>query len=257
MHIDGTGHTDVGCVRESNEDAFLVRNDLTLYIVADGVGGAAAGEVASRLFVESCEEEFARYSGWNEDYRLLIARCFANANKIVRDYAREHPETSGMGCTAELLTFYKGNYYLGHVGDSRTYLIRNDAISQITKDHSFVQEQIDLGLLKPAEAETHWLRNAINRAVGQEDDLDVDLSSGRTRPGDIFLMCSDGLSDMLDDTALLRLATTNAPLEERTLALIEAAKTHGGRDNVTAVLCEIGKPSVASRFSALLPGLRR
>ncbi len=252
MEIQAYGISDVGCVRDTNEDSFLVRDDLSLYIVADGVGGAAAGEVASRLFVDNCEEEFALYSGWNEDYKLLIARCFDTANRRVIDHTREHPETKGMGCTAEVITFKKGMYYLGHVGDSRTYLIRNGHLERLTRDHSFVQEQIDLGLLKPEEAKSHWLRNAIYRAVGHQEDLEVDLISGKVKPGDQFLLCSDGLTDMVAEDKILNIIDTDAPLETRVAALIEAAKNNGGRDNITALVCEIKRNSRGGLFSAFI-----
>ncbi|MDH4275312.1 MAG: protein phosphatase 2C domain-containing protein, partial [Gammaproteobacteria bacterium] len=144
---DAFGVTDVGCVRQNNEDALLVRKDLPLFLVADGVGGAAAGEIASRLFCEHCAAEFESFLGWSSDHSTLLRRVFTNANRAILEYTRDHPETKGMACTAEVLTFIGNDYYLGHVGDSRAYLIRNQQITQITKDHSFVQEQLDLGLI--------------------------------------------------------------------------------------------------------------
>ncbi|MEK6749413.1 MAG: Stp1/IreP family PP2C-type Ser/Thr phosphatase [Pseudomonadota bacterium] len=249
--LDACGVTDVGCVRQNNEDAFLVRSDLPLFLVADGVGGAAAGEIASRLFCESCAHEFASFLEWSTDYSALLRRSFTNANRAILEYTRDHPETKGMACTAEVLTFVGNDYYLGHVGDSRAYLIRNRQITQITKDHSFVQEQLDLGLIDQEEAKTHWLRNAIYKAVGQTEDLDIDIVTGRVMSGDLFLLCSDGLSDMLDNGNILKILATPIGLDMRVQSLIDEAKRNGGRDNVTAVVCEIDKITLSQGLTGL------
>jgi len=239
MKVSAFGLTDVGCRRQNNEDAFLVREDLNLYIVADGVGGAAAGEIASGIFTKSGEKEFEADSGWNQDYGMLLTRCFKNANQAILDHTQQHSETRGMGCTAEALTFHNDHYFIGHVGDSRTYLLRNNTIQQLTKDHSFIQEQLDLGLVTEEEAETHWLRNAIYRALGHRDDVEVDLISDRVQDGDRFLLCSDGLTDMLEDQRILEISTTQMPLVWRVQKLISEAKENGGIDNITVVICDI------------------
>lgn len=255
MEIAADGLTDIGNVRKNNEDAFLVRVNLPLFVVADGVGGSAAGEIASRLFVDSCEYEFEANDGQSRNLELVIKRCFQNSNKKILDYTDRAPETRGMACTAEVLTFNAGEYVLGHVGDSRSYLIRDDRIEPLTKDHSYVQEQLDLGLIKPEEAETHALRNAIYRAVGFEPELEVDIFRGRVKDRDIYLLCSDGLSDMVEDEQLLAIAGGSGELSARVKALIDAAKAAGGRDNITAVLCEVRvPPSLTQKFTALLLG---
>ena len=255
MEIAADGLTDIGKVRKTNEDALLVRVALPLFVVADGVGGSAAGEIASQLFVSSCEYEFEAMRGQSQNLDLVIKRCFQNSNKKILDYTDQVPETRGMACTAEVLTFSDGEYVVGHVGDSRVYLIRDGRIEPITKDHSYVQEQLDLGLIKPEEAETHTLRNAIYRAVGFEPELEVDIFRGRVKDHDIYLLCSDGLSDMVEDAQLLAIASAPGDLSTRVKALIEAAKAAGGRDNITAVLCEIRvPPSLTQKFTALLLG---
>lgn len=243
MKLNSVGITDVGCRRENNEDALSVRDDILLFVVADGVGGAAAGEVASDLFVKSCEHEFETYNGWSEDYGPLISRCFINANQNILDHTKQHPETRGMGCTAELLTFYDNEYYIGHVGDSRTYLLRDRELSQVTKDHSYIQEQIDLGLVNKQEAETHWLRNAIYRAVGHIEDIEVDIVKGKAKENDVFLLCSDGLTDMVQDTRIQELMNRELPVQSRAELLVEEAKKNGGRDNITVLLCQVVKLS--------------
>ena len=144
-----------------------------------------------------------------------------------------------MGCTAELFSFYGMNYILGHVGDSRTYLLRQGKLRQITRDHSLIQDQIDEGLVSPAEARTHALRNVIVRAVGVEEALPVDLVRGKSQPGDIFLLCSDGLTDMLADDQIQELLSLSLSPLEKVEKLVEAAKSAGGYDNITVALCEV------------------
>ena len=250
MIIDSWGKTDVGCQRTNNEDAFLIREDMYLYVVADGVGGAAAGEVASDLFVHNCAEEFETYTGWNKDYRMLITRCFQNANSKLREHMETHAETKGMGCTAELITFNAGNYFIGHVGDSRTYLIREGELQRLTKDHSYVQEQIDLGLLKPEEVQGHWMKNTIYRAVGGADELEVDLLQGTTKHADIFLLCSDGLTDMIAENNILDIIINEKNLQLRAEKLVQTAKDNGGKDNITIILCQVNMNSISEKVSA-------
>lgn len=253
MDVISWGMTDLGCIRTNNEDAFLIREDICLYVVADGVGGAAAGEVASDLFVTNCAEEFESYSGWNKDLRMLITRCFQNGNRKLREHMQQYPETQGMGCTAELITFAGNQYYIGHVGDSRTYLIRDGVLEQLTKDHSYIQEQIDLGLLKPEDAEGHWLKNTIYRAVGGADELEVDLIHGRVKNEDIFLLCSDGLSDMVEDQNILEILNDKeCDLRKRAEKLVEAAKGGGGNDNITVLLCQVNLNSIKEKVSSFL-----
>jgi protein phosphatase len=144
-----------------------------------------------------------------------------------------------MGCTAELLTFFDQIYVIGHVGDSRVYLFRQGQLRQITKDHSLVQEQLEQGLISTIEARKHSLRHLILRAVGINDSLAVDFIKGRTLPGDIFLLCSDGLSDMIDDSIIQQALFLPANLQQKTDTLIQSAKSAGGYDNITVILCEV------------------
>lgn len=252
MELKAIGNTDVGCVRKNNEDAFLVREDIPLFVVADGVGGAAAGEVASSLFISSCEYEFDNLSDKHLDGNLIITRCFQNGNRKILNHVEQFPETKGMACTAEVLTFSENQYIIGHVGDSRTYLVREGQIEQITKDHSYVQEQLDLGLLAPQDAKTHWLKNAIYRAVGIEENLQVDRYHGQVRNGDIFLLCSDGLSDLVPPEELLSIVDSQPLLEDCVQQLINQAKSYGGKDNITAILCKVTKTSLLHTISTIL-----
>jgi protein phosphatase len=155
------------------------------------------------------------------------------------DDARENPGHQGMGCTAELITFDDGDYVLGHVGDSRTYLLRHGQLRQITHDHSLVQEELDKGLINRDEARKVSFRNVILRAVGVSKNLSVDLLSGKTMDGDIFLLCSDGLTDMIDDDVIRETMSLEADLYSRGERLIELANAAGGNDNITVVLCQV------------------
>jgi PPM family protein phosphatase len=234
------GKSDVGLLRSNNEDAFIVSPDLGLCVVADGMGGAESGEIASRIFSETSLEVFSRGErNAEQDVLELAQKAFQTANERILCQGTANPEQSGMGCTAELIAFHDQRYILGHVGDSRTYLFRQGELRQITKDHSVVQEQLDQGMITPAEARHHSLRHVIVRAVGINETLAVDFIRGRYIPGDVFLLCSDGLTDMLDDTAIKYALASPTQLEQRVDTLIALAKSAGGRDNITTILCEV------------------
>ena len=238
--INSSGKTDVGVKRLNNEDAYLVRPDLDLFTVADGMGGAAAGEVASGIFIDTAREIFERFTRQSEqDTYSQIQEVFRLANERMNEYVRRNPYDRGMGCTVEVLSFFGDSYIVGHVGDSRTYLFREGRLKQLTKDHSLVQEQLDSGLITPDEAKKHTLRNVVLRAVGVDTTVSLDLVKGKCAPGDLFLLCSDGLSDMIDDSQIAD--TLMMPLELADMAgnLVEKAKAAGGNDNITVVLCEV------------------
>lgn len=239
VRITCAGKTDVGQKRSNNEDALILRSDLGFLAVADGMGGAASGEVASSIFIDTAIELMCAGSpnGIGAD---VIQRTFLVANQRIFKRSRENSLHQGMGCTAELLAFHDQNYILGHVGDSRTYLMREGRLRQITKDHSLVQEQLDRGLITPAEARTHSMKNVIVRAVGVSQTLAVDIIRGKAHEGDLFLLCSDGLTDMIEDDAIYRLLTLPFDLTMRAAKLVEAGNAAGGHDNITVALCEVG-----------------
>jgi serine/threonine protein phosphatase PrpC len=208
--------------------------------VADGVGGAAAGEVASRIFTETATQVFSIARRQSEqDTADSVLETFRLANERILKEATEDIQYQGMGCTAELIVFDNQNYALGHVGDSRTYLYRQGQLKQMTKDHTFIQDQIDQGIITPAEANGHSHRNVILRAVGANETLAVDLIEGESLPGDIFLLCSDGLTDMTDETSIQDVLALSLSLDQKGDRLVELAKSKGGYDNITVVLCEI------------------
>jgi len=234
------GKTDVGLKRAKNEDSFVVNPELGLCLVADGMGGAAAGELASQIFVDTSVEAFSTsLSRAEDDTADLVQEAFRSANERVLDHVRDEPRHEGMGCTAELVAFCNGSFVLGHVGDSRTYLLRNAQLKQLTEDHSVVQDQVGRGIISPAEAKNHPLRNVILRAVGVKEKIDVDLIRGKALLGDLFLLCSDGLTDMVDDALIQEALSLNGAIHEKADRLIELAKSAGGHDNITVVLSAV------------------
>ncbi len=235
------GMSDVGIKRSNNEDAFIIKPDLGFLALADGMGGVASGEVASQIFAETVSEVFSKNKRQSEQETLeLVQKTFRLANERILNQADKNLQHHGMGCTAELIAFYYQNFVLGHVGDSRTYFLRQGHLKQITHDHSLVQGHIDRGLITRFEAKGHSKRNIILRAVGVNDTLSVDLVRGTVLPGDFFLLCSDGLTDMVDDSVIENVLLSSAEnLSGKVEQLINLAKSSGGKDNITVALCEI------------------
>lgn len=233
------GATDIG-KRPNNEDTYLINPDLGFCALADGMGGAASGEIASSCFIDSVKEQF-EISGHatDDDLSRLVHEAFRVSNSRIRDHVTKHPEDSGMGCTGELLAFHNDLYIIGHVGDSRTYLFRDGLLRQITKDHSLVQAQIDEGILTAKEARHNPHRNVILRAIGTDQLLQLDVIRGRGQERDIFLICSDGLTDALDDETITIALSSGMPIEETTRTLIRSALSAGGKDNITVILCKL------------------
>ncbi|WP_320041768.1 Stp1/IreP family PP2C-type Ser/Thr phosphatase [uncultured Desulfobacter sp.] len=233
------GKTDQGLKRKNNEDAVLVNEHNGFCLVADGIGGAMGGDVASRIFADTAQDVFAKADSLNESTYTTIQRVFLNANEYILNYAGNHPDCEGMGCTAELFAIEDGRYVLGHIGDSRTYRMRNNELKQLTKDHSLVQEQLDQGLIKPEDVSTHALKNVILRAVGIKKNPAVDIIRGNLFSGDIFLLCSDGLTDLVDQEILKQYILSPLPFEQKAEALIQEANNRGGKDNISVVLVQI------------------
>ena len=234
------GATDVGLKRTNNEDAFAVRPELGLCVVSDGMGGAAAGELASRIFAETTLDVFANASDGSEQETIeRVQRSFVLANERILKHVSEYPEHKGMGCTAEVVAFCDANFVLGHMGDSRTYRFRDRQLRQLSSDHSLVQEQLDQGVITPAEARNHPMRNIILRAVGVKESVALDLLRGKTLKGDLFMLCSDGLTDMVDDNSIAEVLRSPDTLPQKISTLIELAKAAGGRDNITVALAQV------------------
>jgi protein phosphatase len=235
------GMSDPGLKRSNNEDAFIALPEIGLCVVADGMGGASAGELASRIFAETASEVFSGSEPqFEQEVVDVVQKAFQLANERILNHTKENPEHKGMGCTAEILTFYNENIILGHVGDSRTYVFRKDALKQLTKDHSLVQDQIDQGLINRSEARRHPLRHVILRVVGVQESLAVDIVRGKAMSGDLFLLSSDGLTDMVDDTSIQEALSSSLSLSQKGEKLVALANAAGGYDNITVTLCEIG-----------------
>ncbi len=241
LKIAISGRTDVGLKRSNNEDSFIVKPELSFCLVADGMGGAAAGELASRYFADTAYEVFSMGGQQITEAEIprLVRRAFILANKRILEHVQEDPAHSGMGCTAELMAFFDGGFVLGHMGDSRTYRFRNGELRQLTKDHSLVQNMVDQKMITEEEARTHSHRNVILRAVGIDKNVSPDLIKGKTLPGDMYLMCSDGLTDMVEDTLIREVLLNDISLPQKVEGFIELAKLAGGADNITVVLSQV------------------
>ena len=240
--ISTFGVTNPGLKRSINEDAFFVDPASRCLVVADGVGGAAAGEIASEIFVSTAVRLIGKGKNYSEQEALEVIReTFLQANGSILAYASDHPESKGMACTAEMLIFFDDGFALGHVGDSRTYRLRNSSLTRLTRDHSFIQEQLDAGKISEAEAKNHRYRNVILRAVGNEESIDVDIIRGKIKPGDLFLLCSDGLTDMVAEQEIQGALLRDGSLEKKACSLVDNANRNGGKDNITVVLGEVAQ----------------
>ena len=226
--------TDTGRRRRHNEDAYVC--EPPLFAVADGMGGAQAGELASNLAAAALRDEGSRGGGEERVDELI-----QEANRRVYERQTQDSSATGMGTTMTVALVEDGHVAIGHVGDSRAYLIRDRRLEQLTEDHSLVAELVRSGKLSPEEAEGHPQRSVITRALGTDPDVDVDTFSVETKPGDLFLLCSDGLTAMVDDETILREVERNREdLTAASKALVKAANKGGGDDNITVVFFEIG-----------------
>ncbi len=229
-------------IRSGNEDNFTV--DATpargIYVVADGMGGHAAGEVASEMAVQIIQRELHKVSDIeSEDVATLVGLTLRKANRAIHDRTITEVDKQGMGTTASVLMISGARYLIGQVGDSRVYLLRDGTLSQITKDHSYVQEQVDAGFLTPEQARYHPYSNVITRCVGASPDVEPDVYKGEVRAGDLFLVASDGLTGMVDDRRLGQLLGSRAEPERKVQALISEANGRGGLDNITAIIVQV------------------
>jgi protein phosphatase len=233
------GKTDPGRKRRRNEDSYVC--EPPLFAVADGMGGAQAGEVASQLAAAALREGNGGGGGGAAEERVVS--LIQEANRRVWQRANEDAAASGMGTTVTAaLVEPDGRVVFGHVGDSRAYVLRGEKLEQLTEDHSLVAELVRRGELSPQEAVTHPQRSVITRALGTDPDVDVDTFSVSAIAGDLFLICSDGLSSMVDDETLRRaLADNRGDLDAAAKALVNAANHGGGEDNITAVLFEVAE----------------
>lgn len=249
MNYEFCFRTDPGLARENNEDSVTVDEPTRLGILADGMGGYNAGEVASGMATTFIKSELGRWlaqAGRHanaREVRRAMEICVDNANRSIFNAANSNPQYSGMGTTLVVGVFQDGRLMLGHIGDSRCYRLRGTQLDQITKDHSLLQEQMDAGLITPEQAATSTNKNLVTRALGVEDAVLLEVNEHRVEPGDLYLMCSDGLSDMLDDPAISSILVAEGSLEQKTVQLIDAANANGGRDNISVLLAQASSGS--------------
>lgn len=251
MKIAAFGLSDVGKQREKNEDSFLVRGDLELYAVCDGMGGHKGGDYASQEAIDILEDivsslrkdpgSLLKYGEEvpENDYQSHIRYALRIASRRIYQRSLEDSQLRGMGTTAVVLYFRENKVYVANVGDSRAYRMRNGKLRQITTDHSLVNEQVRAGMMSPEEARGHRMKNIITRSVGFQQDVDVDVDIRAVLPGDLFLLCSDGLSNMISEAEIEQVIIKNNDLTDICRTLIEMANNKGGDDNVTVILVRV------------------
>ena len=234
--------TDPGLTRDNNEDAVAFDQQTGLCILADGMGGYNAGEIASGMACAFIKSEMSRWLAQvgkhanGKEIRRAMEICVQNANHSIFNAANSNPQYTGMGTTLVIGVFQEDRLILGHIGDSRCYRLRGDVFEQITKDHSLLQEQLDAGLITPQQALTSSNKNLVTRALGVEDSVLLDVSEHRVELNDLYVLCSDGLSDMVRDNVISDVMTGYAELKLQARQLIAAANVGGGRDNISVVL---------------------
>jgi serine/threonine protein phosphatase PrpC len=234
--------SDVGMIRSGNEDNFFAEADERrgVFVVADGMGGHAAGEVASEMAVQIVARHLLTITSVLEPTaQEKLAQSLRDANRAIYERMMAEVDKQGMGTTASVLALSDNQFLIGQIGDSRVYLLRDGALTQLTKDHSYVQEQVDAGLLTPEQARYHPYSNVITRCVGASDTVEADIYTGEMKPGDVFLIASDGLTGMVDDRRLQQMLLARAGPGRIVDALIAEANGRGGLDNITAIVVQV------------------
>jgi serine/threonine protein phosphatase PrpC len=239
MKLRSCAISDVGKKRQKNEDSYLLNDELKLFIVADGMGGHAGGEYASRIAITTIEDSFKNFSETElkEPEKIIDSSIQHAANHIVAK-AEEDEALRGMGTTVVALYLHDKRAILGHVGDSRAYLFREGVIEQLTEDHSLVNEQLKSGLISEEEARTHQFKNIITRSLGASPEVEVDLISKKIKLGDIFVLCSDGLSNLVETSEMEQLLRDNEAVTAAK-SMVDLANKRGGDDNITLLVIEV------------------
>ncbi len=246
---------DTGRARTNNEDSVSLDEGACLAVLADGMGGYNAGEVASSMATSFIRTELGRWlreasdNATDTEVRRAMDICVDNANRAIFNAANGNPQYAGMGTTLVVAVFRGMRLLVGHVGDSRAYRLRAGRLQQITRDHSLLQEQIDAGLITPEQAAFSANKNLVTRAVGVEDTVLLETHLHEVQPGDVLLMCSDGLSDMLDDVTISQVLQMHESLAAAGAALIDAANDAGGKDNISVILVRAAGGSASTMRS--------
>ncbi|NCO37729.1 MAG: hypothetical protein COZ06_25535 [Armatimonadetes bacterium CG_4_10_14_3_um_filter_66_18] len=251
--MNAAGKTDVGRLRTNNEDAYAVHRREGLLMVADGMGGHEAGEVASQQAVELICRVVSNGGAPESNPRARLRKALGAANDEILRAAQQRG--NNMGTTATVALILEDRLHVAQVGDSRAYLLRDGELTQLTEDHSVVQELVTAGLLSREGAEVHPHRNVLTRALGQTDDIEVDVATHVLQPEDLLLLCTDGLTTMLSDEEIRSTLATNTSLDETADALVKQANDRGGNDNITVVVANgfVSPPKPARRRFSFLP----
>jgi protein phosphatase len=260
MNYQFFAKTDPGRARSNNEDSVAFDDSTALMVLADGMGGYNAGEIASGMATAFIKSELSRWLSEAGDgaslreVRRAMEICVDNANLSIFNSANSNTQYAGMGTTLVVGVFRHDKLLLGHIGDSRCYLYRSGTLVQVTKDHSLLQEQIDAGLITPEQAATSSIKNLVTRALGVEEMVMLEINEHHVEVGDLYVMCSDGLSDMVSDSTIAKIIGEKTGLNELAGQLIDAANGNGGRDNISVILAEIGGPTEKRGLIARLLG---
>lgn len=236
--------TDPGRMRDNNEDSVAYDEGVLTAVLADGMGGYNAGEIASGMATAFIKSELGRWlaeAGSHAsmgEVRRAMEICVSNANLSIFNSANFNASYAGMGTTLVLAVFRESKILVGHIGDSRCYRMRQGVLNQLTKDHSLLQEQIDAGLVTPEQASNSSIKNLVTRALGVDELVMLEINEYEVEAGDLYLMCSDGLSDMLDDPAIAKIINAETDLELMATQLIDAANANGGRDNISVLMAD-------------------
>lgn len=236
-----SGMTHPGRVRGENEDSFVTQPEFGLAVLADGMGGHQAGEVASRMAVDLIANQLAAVpvTATYPDANAIV-EAIRKANAAIHEAAETHPAYQGMGSTVVVALFHHDRLHIGHVGDSRVYLLRNGALTQLTKDHSVVQELVNRGLFTPEEARQSLAKNLVTRALGTEAVIEPEITDATVERGDVFLLCSDGLTDVVSDAQIAEIVSaTGGDMDTAARRLVDKANEHGGPDNISVVLIRV------------------
>jgi serine/threonine protein phosphatase PrpC len=259
MNFEYFAQTDPGQIRDNNEDSVVIDDENQLVVLADGMGGYNAGEVASAMATSFVKIELGRWLlegghvASTRELKRAMEICIDNANRSIFNSANANPSYAGMGTTMVMGVFVGSRAMIGHVGDSRCYRLRGTTLQQLTRDHSLLQEQIDAGLISEEQAKFATHKNLVTRALGVEDTVLLEVNEFRVEDGDIYLFCSDGLSDMVADERLAAILQPDGTLVDKGGSLVDAANASGGRDNISVILVRaLAKPVRRGLLSRML-----
>lgn len=233
------GLSDIGCQRTTNQDSYYLSPTGDLFIVADGMGGHAGGQEASRLATEVIRRYLEDHKQRDRPPSELLEQAIFAANSAVLNEQRQHPEMADMGTTVVVLMRRDNQFWCAHVGDSRLYILRESGFIQVTQDHTWVRQAVAQGTISPDRVQMHPWRHVLSQCVGREDLLVVETQRLKVEPDDRLLLCSDGLTEDLSSDAIIACVQSAKTCEEVVLALVEAARAQGGRDNITAIALTI------------------